>query len=164
MDAMKWTLRHSLRPGDIGYVTYLHGIIHARECGFDATFDAYVADGLADFIKSFRPKRDRIWLAEVDSRIVGSIAIVGRTGLRAQLRWFLVHPKFQGQGIGRRLLKEALRFSKRQGYKSVFLWTVSKLDVARRLYLDVGFRRTNEKTHSVWGKTVTEERYDLLLS
>ena len=152
MDALKWTLRHSLGPGDIGYVTYLHGIVHAKECGFDTTFDAYVADGLADFIKSFRPKRDRIWLAEADNRIVGSIAIVGRAGLRAQLRWFLVHPEFQGQGIGRRLLNEALRFSKRQGYKSVFLWTVSELDVARRLYVDVGFRRTKRKRTRYGGK------------
>ena len=111
MAALKWTLRHSLRPGDIGYVAYLHGIVHAKECGFDTTFDAYVADGLADFIKSFKPKKDRIWLAETDNRIVGSIAIVGRAGLRAQLRWFLVHPEFQGHGIGRRLLNEALRFS-----------------------------------------------------
>ena len=163
MPAMKWTLRHSLRSGDIGYVTYLHGIVHAKECGFDTTFDAYVADGLADFIKLFKPKKDRMWLAEADNRIVGSIAIVGRAGLKAQLRWFLVHPEFQGQGIGRRLLKEALRFSKRQGYESVFLWTVSELDVARRLYVDVGFRRTKKKTHRLWGKTVTEERYDLHL-
>jgi len=161
--ALKWTLRRSLRPGDIGYVIYLHGIVHEKECGFDTTFDAYVADGLADFIKLFKPEKDRIWLAEADNRIVGSIAIVGRAGLRAQLRWFLVDPEFQGQGIGRRLLKEALRFSKRHGYKSVFLWTVSELDVARRLYADVGFRRTKEKTHKIWGKTVTEERYDLRL-
>ena len=163
MAAMKWTLRHSLRPGDIGYVIYLHGVIHSRECGFDTSIDAYVADGLADFIKLFKPEKDRIWLAEADNRIVGSIAIVGRSGLRAQLRWFLVDPEFQGQGIGRRMLKEALRFSKRQRYKSVFLWTVSELVVARRLYEEVGFRRTKQKTHKLWGKTVTEERYDLHL-
>jgi GNAT superfamily N-acetyltransferase len=160
---MKWRLRHSLRPGDIGYVIYLHGMIHGKECGFDTTLDAYVADGLADFVRQFRPERDRIWLAETEDRIVGSIAIVGRSGLKAQLRWFLVHPDFQKQGIGRRLLKEALRFSRRQGYKSVFLWTVGELAVARRLYVKVGFKRTKEQTHRIWGRTVTEEKYNLNL-
>ncbi len=160
---VKWTLRHSLRAGDIGYVLYLHGVVHSSESRFDTTFDAYVADGLADFVKLYKPEKDRIWFAETNNRIVGTIAIVGRSGLKAQLRWFLVDPEFQGKGIGGKMLKEALRFSKRQGYKSVFLWTISELDVARRLYMDFGFRRTEEKTHKLWGKTVTEERYDLPL-
>jgi GNAT superfamily N-acetyltransferase len=160
---LKCRLRHSIRPGDIGYVVYLHGIIHGKELGFDATLDAYVADGLAEFVRLFRPVRDRIWIAESDDRIVGSVAIVGRSALNAQLRWFLVHPDFQKQGIGRRLLKEALKFSRRQGYKSVFLWTVSELEVARRLYTEVGFKKTKEQTHRIWGRNVTEERYDLHL-
>ena len=144
-------------------MTYLHGIIHGKECGFDTTFDVYVADGLTDFVKLFSPEKDRIWLAEANNQIVGSIAIVGRTRRKAQLRWFLVHPQYQGQGIGRRLLNLALQFSKRQGYNSVFLWTISELTIARSLYSNAGFRRTKQKTHMVWGKTVTEERYDLRL-
>jgi len=160
---LKWTLRHSLRPGDIGYLTYLHGTVYAREYGYDTTFEAYVAGGLAEFIQSFKQKKDRIWMAQADDRIVGSIALVARSKLEAQLRWFFVHPDYRGYGMGRKLLKEALRFSKRQKYKTVFLWTTSELDSARHLYIDVGFRKTNEKRHIIWGKTVTEERYDLHL-
>jgi GNAT superfamily N-acetyltransferase len=156
---LKWTLRHSLRPGDIGYLTYLHGIVYAREYGYDTTFEAYVAGGLAEFAESFDPKKDRIWLVETKKhRIVGSIAIVGRSRWRAQLRWFFVHPDHRGHGIGRTLLKEALQFCKWK-YRGVFLWTTSELDAARHLYQGIGFKKNHEKEHQLWGKPILEERY-----
>jgi ribosomal protein S18 acetylase RimI-like enzyme len=159
----KWELRHSLKAGDIGHLTHLHGILYAKEYGHDQTFEAYVARGLGEFTQSFDSEKDRIWLAEISDRIVGSIAIAGHSEEEAQLRWFLVHPNCRGLGLGKELMEEALRFCKERGYKGVFLWTTSELDAARHLYTRVGFRRTEAKTHRIWGKTVTEERYDLRL-
>jgi GNAT superfamily N-acetyltransferase len=159
----RWKLRHYVRPGDIGYLIHLHGTIYAEEYGYDQTFEAYVADGLARFIRSFSPDRDRIWLAEINSLIIGSIAIVGHSKSNAQLRWFFVQPKYRGIGLGSKLLNEALRFCKQRNYKAVFLWTTSELSVAKHLYTDAGFRRTQRKTHRIWGKAITEERYDLNL-
>jgi GNAT superfamily N-acetyltransferase len=157
---LKWSLRHSLKPGDIGYLTRLHGIVYQTEYGYDITFEAYVGGGIADFIKSFEPARDRIWLAEAHRQIIGSIAIVGRSRRKAQLRWFFVRPDYRGQGVGKALLSEALRFAKGK-YKTIFLWTTSELDAARHLYVDVGFRKTRERRHAIWGKIVKEERYDV---
>lgn len=163
MSGLKWTLRHSVKPGDIGYLTHIHGIVYAREYDYDIKFEAYVARGIANFIQSFKPEKDRVWLAQANQRIVGSIAIVRHSEREAQLRWFFVHPDYRGLGIGKRLLKEALRFSKRRKYKAIFLWTTSELDTARHLYIDAGFRKTKEKIHNIWGKRVREERYDLHL-
>jgi len=159
----KWKLRYHIRPGDIGYLTYLHGITYAREYGYDQTFEAYVADGLAEFIRSFSPDKDRIWLAETYDRIVGSIAIVGHSKTKAQLRWFFVHPKYRGIGMGRQLLKKALHFCKERKYRTVFLWTTNELSAAQHHYARAGFRRTRSKRHKIWGRTITEERYDLNL-
>ena len=91
----KLKLRHHTRPGDIGYLIYLHGVVYSKEYGYDRTFEAYVADGLAKFIRSFNPDKDRIWLAERNDQIVGSIAIVRHSEVEAQLRWFFVHPKYR---------------------------------------------------------------------
>ena len=158
-----WKIRHNIKPGDIGYLTYLHGILYAKEYGYDQTFEAYVANGLAEFIQAFSPDKDRIWLAEINDQIIGSITIVGNSKLEAQLRWFLVHPDYRGLGLGRELIKKALLFCKEHKYKTIILWTASELNVARHLYKSVGFRKTEEKTHEIWGKKVTEERYDLHL-
>jgi ribosomal protein S18 acetylase RimI-like enzyme len=160
---VEWHLRHDIRLGDVEYLTRLHGVLYVKECGFDQTFEAYVAAGLAEFVKSFNPDRDRVWLVDIHGQIVGSVAIVGRSRLEAQLRWFLVHPDYRGLGIGKNLLKEAIQFCKERGYKTVFLWTTSELITASHLYTSFGFRKTKEKKHEIWGKIVTEERYDLCL-
>jgi len=71
---LKWTLHQSLRPGDIGYLTYLHGTIYEQEYGYDITFEAYIGACLADFAHTFKPDKDRIWFAKRNNRIVGSIS------------------------------------------------------------------------------------------
>jgi len=156
-------LRDYLKPEDIDYLTHLHAVLYSKEYGFDQTFKEYVANGLAEFVQSFNPDEDRIWLAEIKDKIVGSIAIVGPSKTEAQLRWFLVHPNYRGLGLGRELMKEALKFCKDHKYKTVFLWTTSELTAASHLYRSVGFRKTEKKTHRIWGKKVTEEKYDLQL-
>jgi N-acetylglutamate synthase-like GNAT family acetyltransferase len=157
----KWELRRELRPGDIGYLIYLHGILYAKEYKFDQTFEAYVAHGLLQFVQLYNPYRDRIWLAEDKGKIIGCAAIVRTSKTEAQLRWYLVHPDYRGQGIGKLLMQEAVNFCTERKYKSVFLWTTSELTAAAHLYAQAGFKKTEVKSHNVWGKFVTEERYNL---
>ncbi len=160
---LEWRIRYSIEPGDIGYLTSLHGTLYSEEYGYDQTFEAYVAGGLAGFVQSFDPNEDRIWLAEVDGEIIGSIAIVGHSEEDAQLRWFLVHPDHRGLGLGKELMEEALKFCRDCRYRRVFLWTTSELLESSHLYKRFGFRKVEEKTHRIWGKKITEERYDLQL-
>jgi GNAT superfamily N-acetyltransferase len=157
-----FTLRTHLKPGDVGTVVRLHGLIHAAECGFDPTFEAYVAAPLADFVRRASP-RERLWLAERDGRVVGCIAIVASSDEVAQLRWFLVDPAARGAGLGRRLLDESLAFCREKGYASVVLWTVDSLKAAAHLYRAVGFAKTEEKPGRMWGVDVVEEKYELRL-
>jgi GNAT superfamily N-acetyltransferase len=160
--AGSFALRHDLRPGDLGAVVALHGTVYAREYGFDPTFEAYVAGPLAEFVLS-RTDRDRLWIAERGGRLAGCVAVVGTSPEEAQLRWFLVEPSAWGAGLGRRLLGEAVAFCAGRGYGSVFLWTVSALEAAARLYRTFGFRKLEEKPGRRWGVQVTEERYVLRL-
>jgi|SRR5215813_10524383 len=155
-------LRTTIKPGDIGAVIRLHGILYAQEHQLDQTFEGYVAAGMGEFIKAYNPATDCLWLAEKDDEIVGSIAIVGQPDRTAQLRWFLVHPDARG-GLGRELLRAAIQFCREHAFKSVFLWTVSELHVAAHLYTQAGFVKTEQKTHHIWGKERTEERYNLVL-
>jgi ribosomal protein S18 acetylase RimI-like enzyme len=156
------TLRTALRTGDLGAVVSLHGTLYAQEYGFDATFEAYVAGPLAEFVLAASP-RQRLWLAERAGLLVGCAAVVAAGPDTAQLRWFLVDPAARGVGLGRRLLGEAVRFCQEQGYRTVTLWTVSALTAAARLYRAAGFRKVEEKPARRWGVEVVEERYELRL-
>lgn len=156
------TLRHELRPGDLGAIVALHGIHYAREYGFDATFEAYVAGPLADFVKAKRP-RDRLWLAEMEGELVGCIAIVEVSEKVAQLRWYLVSPAARGQGLGKRLLNEAIAYCRQNRYESIFLWTVSALEAAAHLYRGAGFVKVEAKPGVQWGVEVVEEKYEIIL-
>jgi N-acetylglutamate synthase-like GNAT family acetyltransferase len=153
-------LRTTLRPGDLGAIVSLHGVLYAREYGFDATFEAYVAGPLADFVRA-GSERECVWIAEQEGRIVGCIAIVAASPDVAQLRWFVVDPSARGAGLGTRLLDAAIAFSKQQGYRSIILWTVSALTAAAHLYRQAGFVKVEEKPHRLWGVDVVEEKYVL---
>lgn len=155
-------LRTTLQPGDLGTIVHLHGTIYAREYVFDPTFEAYVAGPLAEFVLK-GSARERLWIAEREGRMVGCVAIVESTPTEAQLRWFLVDPSARGLGLGTRLLREAVAFSREQRYESVILWTVSALTAAAHLYRVAGFRKTAEVPGRRWGVDVSEEKYELRL-
>ncbi|HEY6243905.1 MAG TPA: GNAT family N-acetyltransferase [Pyrinomonadaceae bacterium] len=154
-------LRTHFKPGDIGYITYLHGTLYAAEYGLDHTFEGYVAAGLGQFANTYNSEHDYFAVAELDGTIVGSVAIVGQPDQTAQLRWFLVDPDARGQGLGKRLLRDAVDFCRQRNYKSVFLWTISELKTAAHLYRDAGFQLTEQNTHAIWGAVRTEEKYEL---
>ena len=50
------------------------------------------------------------------------------------------------------------------GYKESYLWTTHELDTAAFLYKRLGFKLTEEKESTSFGKRLREQRYDLVLS
>lgn len=164
-DETKWArgFRTKLRPGDLGTIVHLHGIIYAKERGFDPTFEAYVAGPLAEFIVR-QDARERLWIAELDKRIVGCVAIVAASARTAQLRWFLVDPLVRGKGLGGALLQEAIAFCRSCRFEEIVLWTESALTVAAELYGAAGFKKTGEVPGKRWGVELVEEKYVLRLT
>ncbi|MBN1322557.1 MAG: GNAT family N-acetyltransferase [Methanotrichaceae archaeon] len=157
------TIRTEIKPGDLGCITYLHGMLYSLEYGFDSTFEPYVAAPLCEFALSQNREGQRIWIAEMGGRIVGCVAIVRHSSEVAQLRWLLVSPRARDLGLGGMLVSRSLDFCRERGYRSVFLWTVSFLLTAKAIYRSLGFHKTEEKTHFLWGRMLTEERYELEL-
>jgi len=151
------------RAGDMGRVVQLHGELYAREFGYDRTFEALVAEIAAGFVREFKPKFERCWIAQMDGEAVGSIFLVRKSPAVAKLRLLVIHPKARGQGLGRRLTRACIAFARRAGYKKIVLWTQSHLAAARAIYQAEGFRKVAEEKHRSFGKRLVAEVWELKL-
>ena len=152
-------------PGIIGRITELHGIYYHMFWKFDSFFEAKVASELSTFVNRYNENQDRLWSILLDGRIEAAIAIDGidAHGQGAHLRWFIVANRFQGTGMGTRLIEAAINFCREKNYHQLYLWTFTGLDAARQLYEKHGFSLVEQRVGSEWGTEVTEQRFELRL-
>jgi GNAT superfamily N-acetyltransferase len=153
-------------PGAIGRITELHAAYYSKHWGFGLYFESKVATEMSEFLTRFDGAHDGFWVLSVDGKIAGGVAIDGKApaALGARLRWFIVDPDYQGRGVGRRLLEEAIAFCRKTNTCRIYLHSFAGLDAARHLYEKFGFVLCEEKPDKTWGKTVTEQTFELILS
>src|SRR5262245_51647548 len=147
----------------MGWVVQRHVALYAEEYGYDAQFEALVAEIVAKFVQHFDPKRERCWIAEREGESVGSVFLVKGSETVGKLRLFLVEPSARGLGIGTRLVDECVRFARSVGYEKIQLWTQSELLAARRIYARAGFRVIEEEPHHSFGHDLVSETWELKL-
>ncbi|MBJ8428392.1 GNAT family N-acetyltransferase, partial [Acinetobacter bereziniae] len=149
------------RAGMIGRVTEMHGTYYSKNHNFGCSFEAKVAASVAEFSQRMNSDCNNIWFAIHNDQIIGSVAIDGEdlNNHEAHLRWFILDEDYQGYGVGRKLLNEAIGFCDHHAFSAVHLWTFSGLDAARKLYESLGFELVKEWTGDQWGKTVIEQQF-----
>ena len=147
------------RPGDLGWIVQRHGALYAQQYGWDESFEALVAQIVADYAREHDPRREAAWIAEVDGEPAGCVLCVRREEDVAQLRLLLVDPRARGRGIGERLIEECLRFAAHARYARITLWTNDVLHEARRLYARAGFGLVESAPHHSFGHDLVEQTW-----
>ncbi|QNP75605.1 GNAT family N-acetyltransferase [Streptomyces roseirectus] len=126
-----------------------HGEFYAREFGWDAGFERFVARIAADYADGAGPRA--AWIAEVDGARAGCVFCVREDERTARLRMLLVDPAARGLGLGNRLVERCLAYAREAGYGAITLWTNDVLDAARRIYRKQGFELVAEEPHHSFG-------------
>ncbi|WP_435845314.1 GNAT family N-acetyltransferase [Streptomyces erythrochromogenes] len=152
-------------PGELGWIVQRHGALYAAEYGWNDEFEGLVARIVADFAEDHDPYLERVWIAELDGRPVGSVMCVREDGApgTARLRLLLVDPEGRGRGIGGLLVAAVVSFARSVGYRELVLWTNDVLADARELYLRAGFTLVAERPHRSYGVSLIGQDWRLPL-
>jgi DNA-binding MarR family transcriptional regulator/GNAT superfamily N-acetyltransferase len=153
----------SPEPGDFGWVIERNGALYANEHGFNSSYEALVAQIVAEYLNKHDPERERAWIAELDGERVGAIFCVRKDDETAKLRLLHVEPSARGAGVGTVLVDECIRYARSSGYRAMELWTVSVLAPARRIYQRAGFELVEENTAQRFGRELTGQTWRLNL-
>ncbi len=84
-----------------------------------------------------------VFYAKIEEEIVGSAALMKVSAGVFELGKMAVTQKFQGLGIGKKLLEYSLDFAEKNKIEKVFLFTDSKLKPAIALYEKYGFKEVD---------------------
>ncbi|MCX4582038.1 helix-turn-helix domain-containing GNAT family N-acetyltransferase [Streptomyces sp. NBC_01481] len=151
-------------PGDLGWVVQRHGALYGAEYGWNADFEGLVARIVADFAQDHDPHLERVWIAELDGRPMGSVMCVRDDApATARLRLLLVEPDARGHGLGDLLVRTVVDFARDVGYRELVLWTNDVLAGARRIYQRAGFTLVAEKPHRSYGADLVGQDWRLPL-
>lgn len=151
------------RPGDMDWVVQQHGKVYAREYGWNAEFEALVADIVAQFVRKHQADFERCWIAELSGERVGSAFVVRKSKTVAQLRLLVLAPQARGLGLGARLTDECITFARSKGYRKMVLWTNSCLGAARGIYARRGFQLVKSEPYRGFGQDLIGETWELKL-
>ncbi len=117
-----------------------------------AGFRALVADTLREFGFEPDPELDPdlaepatvyegLWVALSRGAVVGSVALRRLDRTTVELKRMYLRPGLRGRGVGRKLLRMAVTWSREHKIERITLDTTERMAAARHLYEAQGFAR-----------------------
>ena len=136
----------AFEPRDTNAVAAVILPIQQIEFGIPITLDAQ--PDLGDIPRFYQNACGNFWVAEIDERIVGTIALLDIGHQEAALRKMFVAAPFRGSrfGVAEALLHELFDWARRKELARIYLGTTDKFLAAHRFYEKNGFARTDRSS------------------
>jgi len=126
------------------------------EHGFALTTGGIEQD-LAEAHERYDGARAGFWVAVVDARVVGTVAVRPTTDGSCELKRLYLHPDLRGSGVGQRLYAHAEAFARGAGYGRICIESSRRFARAHKLYERNGFVLLEELEND-WEDNVYEKR------
>lgn len=114
---------------------------------FSAYIETSLKKDLHNISETYLNQKDScFWVAEVDGRVVGTIACLPNESVpdALELKRLSVRRSHRGMGIAKALCKTVADFTRDRGYAAVILHTSVVQRDAQRLYEHIGYKKTKE--------------------
>ena len=103
--------------------------------------EEYDYEVLSNSKKYIINKGGKIFFAESAGNIIGTVALMPtKNKLVFELTKMAVKPDYRNKGIGKKLLKKCIDYSKTNNHSSIILYSNKKLNNAIHLYRNFGFK------------------------
>ncbi len=155
---MNYIIREA-KPGEPSLVVSFYYKLFEKQFDFLPATEKYFLHAMEEFFED--TENSRLWIAEEDGVIKGSICIVKKGEHEAQLRLFGTDPSMQGQGVGKGLMKTAMDYCSEKQFDHIILWTIDICKAALHLYEKTGFKKTDTMPNTTWAKyEMIEEKWE----
>jgi len=116
-------------------------ILSIQQTEFSLPITLEAQPDLKDIPAFYQKDNGNFWVAIVENKVIGSIALLDIGNSRGALRKMFVHKDFRGKeyGIGRTLLNKLLEWARQKKFKEILLGTTERFIAAQRFYEKNGF-------------------------
>ncbi|KAM8916167.1 putative N-acetyltransferase camello isoform 1-T2 [Spinachia spinachia] len=114
---------------------------------FNRYIDTCLRKDLCDIGATYMQAKDRcFWVAEVDGRVVGTVACIPNEDAPGclELKRVCVCRSHRGAGIGKALCRTVADFTRERGYAAVVLFTYVVQTDPQKLYEHMGYEKIRE--------------------
>ncbi len=96
----------------------------------------------------YAPPEGCLLMAVADGTPAGCIALRSLGYRICEMKRLYIYPRFQGKGLGKRMVQEVIRRAREMGYTTMRLDTLPSMERAIALYTSVGFVDIEAYTHN----------------
>lgn len=143
-DAMSF----KIKPFESKYQSEVIDLIERIQVG---EFSIPIVEGqrkeLQSISSSFQKNKGNYWVALLDEKVIGTIAVIDIGHKAFELRDVFLDKEYRGRpaGYAKKLLDTVLEWSKEHGVKTIYLGTTLAFRAAHRFYEKHGFREIARK-------------------